>query len=115
MTLNSSWTELPRRGFALFSQVVEGENVGFREIVDMHIIPNASAIWCRIVAAKNLQCLALSQYGFEGGRNEARFPLMNLTDFSALVGSCSIEVTKRDRSNAIGAVVGTERVLEKQF
>src|SRR5581483_9960196 len=83
------------------------------DIQYMHVVAETSAIGRRIIIPKNIEIVALPQYGLQEQWNNVSFWAMILPDSSGC--SACIEITKRDNGPPISGGIPVQNSLQHQL
>src|SRR5271156_1788884 len=89
---------------------VEHKEMGHREVADVNVIANASAIGCRIVRAKNGDGLSLPQSDFKDDGDQMRFGVMMFAVAAPRAGC--IEVAEHGISNTMDFLIPGENAFD---
>src|SRR5439155_13995436 len=86
----ASRNDLPHRVAIAVAEIVEAllarretEDVRLREVQDVDVVTDASAVGCRVIRAVNLDARRLAERHFEDIRDEVRLQAMMLAEFLA--------------------------------
>jgi len=85
------------------------------EIVDMNVVAYARAVGRQVVGAMNLQSRPIRVCRGEREWNQMGFRMVQFADFSAGIGSASVEIPQPYRSQSVSAAVSLERTFEKKL
>ncbi|MNV59600.1 hypothetical protein D3C71_1520310 [compost metagenome] len=86
-----------------------------RQIAHMDVIPDAGAIFRRIVFAEDGDALALLQGSLEHERNQMAFGTVVFTDLAAYMGACGVEIAKRHIFDAQHLIEPGHHPLHRQL
>ena len=95
--------------------MMKSQNVRFGKIVHMDIVPDAGSVLCGVVGAEDAQDGSVRASGGEGKRDEMRLGIVNFTNLSALIGTCSIEIAQDCETQPVSAIVRFQGIFEEEF
>ena len=97
------------------TEMIERPQMSFGQILDVDVIANSRSIGRLIVGPIDVDMRAFSERGVQDQWNEVRFGFMSFADFAFAVGSGSVEIALRHRSQAIGLVIPSQRPLDREL
>src|SRR5580692_5471787 len=80
----------------------------------MDVVADAGAVGSRVIGAMYLQIRSV-RGGGQCEWNQMSFGIVKFSNLAAGIGSGGVEIAQADGAHSIGAVVGFERVFEKEF
>ena len=84
--------------------------MGTRQILKMHIVPDTCTIWGRIIAAKDIYAITLSERNFQHIRYNVRLRIMILTQF--INCTTGIEIPEKCRTKSFCLLKPKAHLLE---
>ena len=97
------------------AEVVEGADVGFREVLDVDVVADAGAIRRGVVGAENGDVRGLAGDGHEGAGDDMAFGRVVLADQSVGGAATGIEITEDDMLDAEGLVTVAQDLFQHEF
>src|SRR3954453_12925175 len=86
-----------------------------RQIINVDVVTNASAVGCWVVRPKNIDRLALAECDLKDKRNEMGFGIVVFADRAIGCGAGRVEVTKCRVTKPVGVRIVGQRVLNYKF
>jgi len=84
----SARTQVRRERIFASLQVLESLHVCFSEIVDVNVVSNAGAVWCRVVRSEYMQLRANTSRGLKSKGNEMSLGIVQFPDVFAKAFIC---------------------------
>ena len=86
--------------------------MGLAQVADMHIVADAGAIGCVVVAPVHRNMRSPARGHLQHQRDQVGFRLVALADATQRIGSGRIEVAQADRAQPIGPVAVGQNLLD---
>ena len=86
---------------AAVHQIIHRQNMRLCQIRHMDVVSNTGAVLGVVVIAKNRNVLALSVGNLQNQRNQMRFRIVRLADFTGDMGATGVEVAQRYKPQAM--------------
>jgi len=101
--------------FTASLEVAQSEHMRASQIDDVDVVPNTSAVRCRVVRSEDVDGLAQSGGCLQDQGNQVRFGLMPLSDLSIRVRPRRIEIAKGHKFQTKNFMVPLQNFFEYQF
>src|SRR5690348_16348597 len=97
------------------AEMCERAQMSLGEVLNMDVVADRRPVGGWIIGSVDVDLSLLAERRLQDERDEMRLGLVPFADLAIRIGACSIEITQRYPSQAVGLAVPAQRPIDRQL